>query len=89
MPRQSRIDTFGALHHIICCGIERREIFSDDTDRDELFSRLGRILTETSAYAAFVADGVEQGKRTDLIGGGLVRSAGGWQQIKTAAQAGP
>ena len=34
MPRQSRIDTPGALHHIICRGIEQCKIFEDDIDRD-------------------------------------------------------
>jgi hypothetical protein len=33
MPRQARIDRVGALHHIICRGIERKEIFSDDKGR--------------------------------------------------------
>ena len=32
MPRQSRIDTIGALHHVIARGIERRKIFDDDHD---------------------------------------------------------
>jgi hypothetical protein len=27
MPRRTRIDAPGALHHIICRGIERRKIF--------------------------------------------------------------
>ena len=47
MPRQSRIDAPGALHHIICRGIERRQIFKDDTDRDNFVKRLGKILLET------------------------------------------
>ena len=33
-------------------------------------------------YRQFVNKGVEQGKRTDLTGGGLVRSVGGWQALK-------
>ena len=41
MPRKARIDAPGALHHIICRGIERRKIFPDDTDRDEFIRRLG------------------------------------------------
>ena len=41
MPRQSRIDTPGALHHIICRGIEQRDIFEDDIDRDNFVKRLG------------------------------------------------
>ena len=47
MPRQSRIDAPGALHHIICRGIERRRIFEDDEDRDNFIKRLGGILSET------------------------------------------
>ena len=48
MPRQARIDAPGAIHHIICRGIERRKIFWDDTDRDSFISRLGTVLQETS-----------------------------------------
>jgi len=33
MPRKSRIDAAGALHHIIARGIDRCEIFRDNTDR--------------------------------------------------------
>ena len=47
MPRQSRIDKPGALHHIICRGIEQRDIFKDDKDRDNFVKRLGAILSET------------------------------------------
>ena len=36
MPCQSRIDAFGALHHIIAGGIKRKRIFTDDVDRDNL-----------------------------------------------------
>ena len=53
MPRQARIDTTGALHHIIARGIERRTIFNDDEDRDAFTDRLGTILdqTGTECYA--------------------------------------
>jgi REP element-mobilizing transposase RayT len=47
MPRQSRIDAPGALHHIIARGIERKKIFQDSVDRDNFLNRLGNILTET------------------------------------------
>jgi REP element-mobilizing transposase RayT len=47
MPRKARIDAPGALHHIIVRGIERRKIFYDDRDRDNLLKRLGVVLTET------------------------------------------
>ena len=48
MPRQSRIDAPGALHHVMIRGIERREIFRDDKDRDSFLDRLGGILLESS-----------------------------------------
>jgi REP element-mobilizing transposase RayT len=47
MPRKSRIDAPGALHHIICRGIEGRPIFEDDFDRDRFVERLGSVLQET------------------------------------------
>ncbi len=37
MLRQARIDAPGALHHIICRGIERRKIFDDDADHDNFW----------------------------------------------------
>ena len=53
MPRQSRVDTTGALHHIIARGIERRKIFEDDPDRYDFLKNLGLILeqTETGCFA--------------------------------------
>lgn len=214
MPRQARIDAPGALHHIICRGIERRPIFKDDNDRANFVRRLSVLLPQTTTrcyawalipnhfhlllktgevpvatvmrrlltgyaisfnrrhrrhghlfqnryksilcqedtylleliryihlnplrakrvssfqelathpwcghgsllgqadvawqlttevlarfgkklataqknYAAFVAEGVMQGKRHDLVGGGLIRSNGGWKQLKERTRAG-
>lgn len=53
MPRQSRLDTPGALHHVIARGNERRKIFEDKRDCKEFLIRLGDILsgTETICYA--------------------------------------
>ena len=47
MPRQSRIDSPGALHHIIARGNEKRKIFEDKKDYQEFLVRLGDILTHT------------------------------------------
>jgi len=49
MPRKARIDAPGALHHIIIRGIEKRQIFRDDRDRNQFVQRLADILTETEA----------------------------------------
>jgi hypothetical protein len=40
MLRKARIDSAAALQHIICRGIERRKIFSDDADRNNFVARL-------------------------------------------------
>jgi REP element-mobilizing transposase RayT len=47
MPRQSRIDAPGAVHHIIARGIARKRVFYDDKDRNAFLDRLGAILLET------------------------------------------
>ncbi|HJX34673.1 MAG TPA: transposase [Desulfatiglandales bacterium] len=53
MPRKSRIDTPGALHHVIGRGINRQEIFTDTKDYITFLDRLGDLLidTKTSCYA--------------------------------------
>jgi len=52
MPRLARLDAPGLLHHVIIRGIERRNIFEDNKDRDNLLKRLGELLpaTKTSCY---------------------------------------
>jgi REP element-mobilizing transposase RayT len=47
MPRRSKIDAPGALHHIIVRGIERSTIFKDNTDRLNFLDRRGAIIQET------------------------------------------
>ena len=53
MPRRSRIDTTGALHHIMVRGIEKGTIFRNDSDRNQFLERLENILqdTKTPCYA--------------------------------------
>ncbi len=38
-------------------------------------------------YQAYLAKGIEMGRRPDLVGGGLVRSAGGWTAVKAMRRA--
>ena len=59
MPRTARLDTPGLLHHIMIRGIERRKIFNDDKDRENLIERLSILLpeTKTQCYAwAFLSN---------------------------------
>lgn len=46
MPRQPRLDAPGALHHVIGRGIERTQIFQDDTDREDFVARLGDLCRD-------------------------------------------
>ncbi len=53
MPRTSRLDTPGLLHHVMIRGIERRKIFRDDKDREDFIERISFLLpdTKTQCYA--------------------------------------
>ena len=53
MPRIARLDTPGLLHHVMIRGIERRKIFKDNKDREDLIERLSVLLpkTKTQCYA--------------------------------------
>ena len=47
-----------------------------------LLSNGARSVVISTAHSA----GIEQGRRHDLVGGGLVRSAGGWQKLTSLRQ---
>ncbi len=49
MPRKSRIDAAGKIHHVITRRINRVDIFSDDADYKSFLNRLGAVLTGTTA----------------------------------------
>jgi REP element-mobilizing transposase RayT len=50
MPRKSRVDFPGALHHIMARGIEKSPIFKDDVDRNNFVKRLGKIVRDTHTF---------------------------------------
>ena len=47
MPRTARLDIVGLLQHVMVRGIEKRDIFVDDADRERFLSRLSKLLQET------------------------------------------
>lgn len=53
MPRMPRLDAPGVLHHVMVRGIEQRNIFRDNRDRENFLGRLGKLLqeTQTACYA--------------------------------------
>lgn len=50
MPRLARLDAPGVLHHVIIRGIERRDIFENNKDRDNLLKRFGELLPATKTH---------------------------------------
>jgi len=51
-------------------------------DRETILAYFGKRRREAAKrYEAFVREGVAQGRRPDLGGGGLIRSAGGWAEV--------
>lgn len=50
---------------------------------DDILKLFGEKIGDARrSYAAFVAKGIQLGRRPDLTGGGLIRSAGGWSALK-------
>jgi hypothetical protein len=47
-----------------------------------------RLRTARGAYERFVAEGVDQGRQPELVGGGLIRSAGGWSAMRAQRASG-
>ena len=45
-------------------------------------------MTCISHYREFGQKGIAQGRRPDLVGGGLLRSHGGWASLKALRKAG-
>jgi hypothetical protein len=52
-------------------------------DTKYVLSYFGKKLPESKkGYLSYVKKGIDQGRRPELTGGGLVRSPGGWSMIK-------
>ena len=50
-----------------------------------LLSYFGKSLRESrKRYLQYVESGIAQGRRPELVGGGLIRSLGGWRAVKNA-----
>jgi len=65
--------------HSVLMGREKREW----QDINYVLGYFGkRRLRARKDYYSFVVEGINQGRRDDLTGGGLIRSIGGWAAIK-------
>ncbi len=59
MPRQARLDSPGALHHIMVRGINKSAIFNEDEDKNRFIERLGEGIIDgrCAVYAWIRKDG--------------------------------
>ena len=71
MLRLARLDAPGVLHNMMGRGIERRKIFWNNKDRVDFIDPLVGVVEK----------GIPQGRRPELVGGGLIRSLGGWSAV--------
>jgi hypothetical protein len=56
MPRRSRIDAAGALHHVLARDIERGSVFLNDADRDRLLEQLAEDERQILASPQFTLE---------------------------------
>jgi REP element-mobilizing transposase RayT len=58
-------------------------------DRDYVLKWFGKTAgIAKKAYREFVEKGISQGQRPELVGGGLIRSMGGWSVVKSLRRSG-
>lgn len=77
------LDTYPWTGHAVIMGRRTRAW----QDRDAVLAYFGRTEGAAKAgYRRFVAKGITMGKRADLTGGGLLRSAGGWAEVVSMRQ---
>jgi len=75
----SELDRYRFGGHSVLMG----KLKNDWQDADYVLKQFGnRAWQSRKRYREFVQQGIEQGRRPELVGGGLVRSLGGWKAIK-------
>jgi len=74
-----QLDKYPYCGHSVLMGKITREW--QDTDYILRFY-YSKKLTARRRYREYVKKGINDGRRPDLVGGGLVRSAGGWSVVK-------
>jgi hypothetical protein len=73
------LDAYPFCGHAFLMGKRRNEW----QDTESILRRFGKRVSEARRhYRQFVDKGIAIGERPDLVGGGLVRSAGGWSVLK-------
>ena len=91
-PLRARlVEDMVGLEHYRWCGhgviLNRRK--HEWQNCDYVLSRFGKTRKSArTAYREFVCEGAGQGNRPELVGGGLIRSLGGWFEVKALRKSG-
>jgi putative transposase len=79
------LNSYPNCGHAVLMGKAKR----DWQDTDSVLELFGSTVRKArNLYLAFVTKGVAQGRRPELVGGGLLRSHGGWAALKALQSAG-
>jgi len=83
--RAQAVDDISELNRYKYCGhsvlMGKKKNLWQDTK--SVLSHFGKKVSEArKRYLNYVTDGIEQGRRPELVGGGLIRSLGGWAEVK-------
>lgn len=85
VKRLSGLDCYHWSGHGVLMG----RYVNDWQNRDYVLQQFGENEKDAMcAYRQYISEGVEQGKRPELVGGGLIRSNGGWSEVKAMRLAG-
>lgn len=82
--RAHMVDTLDTLETYPWCGhgVVTGKLTNNWQDREFVLSRFGgKIPVAIREYREFVAAGMAAGRRPELVGGGLIRSQGGWSHV--------
>jgi putative transposase len=85
VPNYERLCEYPYCGQSVILGYTKRE-WQDADYVLGLFDR--KRYQARRGYRQFVQEGIEQGRRPDLIGGGLLRSNGGWTGVKALRDSG-
>jgi putative transposase len=83
--RAHMVESFDTLNRYRWCGhsVILGRLSNDWQDKTYVLRWFGEKEGDAKRlYCQFVKNGIEQGRRSDLIGGGLIRSQGGWATVK-------
>jgi len=77
----SELDRYGWCGHSVVVGRQK----NDWQDCDYVLRWFGKTAgAARRIYRMFIQKGIDQGRRPELVGGGLIRSMGGWSQVKSS-----